>query len=290
MVSNARILYNAPLSSSPAVYQACFSPDNSKLYLSYRIAHYLFQFDLTDTSLQTNTSLGAESGYFNDPQLGLDGKIYIHSLVGNNSIDCIASPNLAGTACNLIPDAVILPASSSNVRGLHNLYVKPPRDTTYSSTDTTLLAGSINLKASESGYFSYLWNDGTITTDSDRVVNDTGTYWVTYGNYYCSSYIDTFIVRPFTTGVAQVKGPGAAYLTAYPSPAQSTVTVTINGIDEISGILQMIDATGRVVLIQICTSTEQTINIGDMAAGVYTVEYLDKTLSVRLQKKLVVSK
>lgn len=300
MVSNA-----ITLNSGTADYSVCFSPDNSKLYVInypdsvdsgvfYHNRH-ICQYDITQTTvsaiLNSKIDVSVAENNFNaySMRLGADGKIYLPGLgvtVDTTVVDAINYPNLSGAACDYVRDVVTLPSPASVYTGLPSMYMKPLRDTIHITTDTSMMLGNgLNLQI-PSGYFSYLWNDGS--TDSGKTITDTGTYWVTYGNY-CTYRTDTFVVHQ-STGISHVNGNNIATLTAYPSPAQTTITITIKGISNIKGSLQIIDAAGRTVKAHACHLNKQTMDIGNLADGVYTVEYMDKNQPIHLQQRLVIVK
>lgn len=93
-------------------YGVAFSQGSTKLYLSNAGKHKVFQFDLS--SNDPNQIVNSYTTIIDRPvqpvlgmQLGPDGKIYI--CTGVSSIDVISNPELLGTACNYIVDALILP-------------------------------------------------------------------------------------------------------------------------------------------------------------------------------------
>lgn len=306
------IVSNGISLTSDAGITQCFSPDNTKLYvqsinatnfsnISAKISQY-------DVSLPTATAIDSSRVDLDsssalsmaDMQLGPDGKIYMRTPLsyGNdtNVLATIDSPNNSNTACHLVPFSITLdtcswpavgyPSCGYMQLGIHNLYVKPLRDTVYSTTDTTLSpTGDLALKV-PSGYFGYLWSDGT--TDSTNTITDTGTYWVNYSDY-CTYRTDTFVVQ-HTTGISKINGANTAMLTVYPSPAQATATIIISGINKIKGNLQIIDALGRTVWEQSCNSRKQTIRVNGLAAGMYVVTYTDETQLIRLEQRLAITK
>jgi hypothetical protein len=288
--------------SSISVWSLEFSPDNTKLYVNQQTPDtgvnfysYVSQYDVslpTATAI-ANSRIDLDTAENNGgPQgltLGPDGKIYLGAQLYNEDtdvLDIINAPNEAGTACQFTPYAITLDANTYVGASMQNMYVKPIRDTVFTSSDTTLSAAGNLLVQIPSGYFNYLWSDGS--TDSSNVLNDTGTYWVSYGNY-CTYRTDTFVVRPYT-GIAKVNGTGAATLTAYPSPAHNTATVAISGLSKVDGTLQIIDMVGRTVLQQPCDNRKQILDVSDIAPGVYTILYTDKLQQIQLHQQLVIAR
>jgi PKD repeat protein len=91
-----------------------FSPDGSKLYVTYLLQHpYLCQFDLcagspgaiksSKVTIDSDT-LGANP-YSKTLQLAPDGKIYV-TRVDTSWLACISNPNGAGLSCNYVKHAV----------------------------------------------------------------------------------------------------------------------------------------------------------------------------------------
>lgn len=297
------VVSNAVTIGTDAGYGLCFSPDNSKFYLNHVymdlgngiINTYLSQFDIslpTTTDIlnsRVDVSVDSMSNQIKDLRLGPDGKIYLVGALHLNDTDVlhvINNPNAAGTACQFAPFAITLNAGTFTSAGLPNMYMKPLRDTIFTTTDTSMVLTSNLTLQIPSGYFNYLWNDGS--TDSDKVITDTGTYWVKYGNY-CTYRTDTFVVRQ-STGIMQVNGVAAASLTVYPSPTRDVANVAIRGLSKVDGALQLIDMVGRTVLEQTCGNKNQTLNVSNIAPGVYTVLYTDKGSSMQLHQQLVITK
>lgn len=291
------LLSNVVDLDSNMTYGAAFSPDGSKLYcIGGGGISVLAQYDLSQSSasgiISSKTILDSAlyDGDFitGDLRLGSDDKIYLPDDFNLDSISVINNPNAAGAACNFVPMSFPLLSGTAAGEGtgcLGNIFVLPQQDTTSATTNTNLLPNHTLVLHAPSGYFSYLWSNGT--TDTNNTVTQPGTYWVTYSNY-CTYHTDTFVVG-FPTSVANVK-QNAVTLAIYPSPAQTTVTITINGITKPKGTLQVIDETGRTVLEQPYTGERQTIDVSRMAAGIYMVAYHDDVSSLNMQQRFVVIK
>lgn len=231
------------LSFDQQTYNICFSPDNTKLYLTHGLllGLGLSQYDISSSNaaaiLATKTELNSTTiGWGNGLRLGPDDKIYVSGLdmsmlglLPATTLHRIESPNLAGIAATLTLNAVPLLAGGSGFFSLGNASIDlPPSDSTFSSQTLALCAPqtSLNLTVPADPAYTYLWNDGT--TANTRTVTGAGTYWVMYGPY-CPKIIDTFIVTdvdlrfdlgndtvicgtlfPFNLEAPQV--PGASYL------------------------------------------------------------------------------
>ncbi len=178
-------------------YDACFSPDNSKLYVvgSGGNSNHTLQFDLSsgnkDTILKSGTYVGGIT--FTDFKSGPDDKIYFKS--GSKSIGVIKYPNLAGTACEFTPISLIFNANPDLVSrtGFPNDVPVLNREYTYTRKEYVFtFAESFNLKASQLSGYDYLWNDGTAGTEQE--VTESGIYWVDYRMPPCALFADTFKV------------------------------------------------------------------------------------------------
>lgn len=147
-------------------YGACFSPDNTKLYITENM-HELWQYDLSLPTLpaiiSSKTSLGVNADYrVGDMQIGPDGKIYLSNL------DAIEYPNIAGAGCSYVHDAIALNGLSGNVMyGLPNAVINPVMASavapTVSLSDTAICAGTLskmNISASVSGAQNALFQWG----------------------------------------------------------------------------------------------------------------------------------
>ncbi len=226
-----------------------FSPDNSKLYITGVVpvtyTYSLFQFDVTQTTAAAikNSRQVILNTQWLDLRLAPDGKIY-HIINGTN-MGVINSPNLAGTACNYVPN-VITSTASVNSFGSYfpSEYIKgTPADTLLATTLDTFVCpdfGTLTLSAA-AGSSANLWDDGS--RESTRIITEPGTYYVYSAVDFCTNRIDTFTVStfeeadPVITVNGFVLGTTASY-SAYqwflnnveiPGATNSTLTVTENG-------------------------------------------------------------
>lgn len=211
VVSDQRTILPPPstlLSLDQQVYNVCFSPDNTKLYLTHGVlvGLGLTQYDISSgvpatiaaSAVELNsTTIGWGSGL----RLGADDKVYVSgtdmSLLGAipaTTLHRIEQPNLAGTAANLLLNTVNLAPGSFARFGLGNPTVGlPPVDTTFHTNNITVCApeSTADLTVPADPSYTYLWNDGS--AGSTRTVQAPGTYWVVYGPI-CPKIVDTFHV------------------------------------------------------------------------------------------------
>jgi hypothetical protein len=125
-------------------YGAEFSPDNTKLYSTQKVASdtmQVFQYNIalaTPNAIRSSKTSIAVIPRINasDIKLGPDGKMYFSAMDTfvtppgySRYLDRINSPNLAGAACGYIYRAVSLAPGTGMQLGLPNLYVT--EDTNY---------------------------------------------------------------------------------------------------------------------------------------------------------------
>ncbi|MCB0697293.1 MAG: T9SS type A sorting domain-containing protein [Chitinophagaceae bacterium] len=79
-------------------------------------------------------------------------------------------------------------------------------------------------------------------------------------------------------------------IAVYPNPAQNTIKVSLDGVNDLSGQLQLKDMMGRTVLQQHVEEAATEINISAMPNGVYTVVYVNSTGTEKLQARVVVAR
>lgn len=240
------IVSNAFRIDSNYTYGICFSPDNSKLYTSYRIrdltvsyiSYYpIRQYDISSFNAATIASTAIDidtPSVSNPPDLKLYHDTIYLGMSFSSSLARINKPNLSGAACDFQADAVPLLADGRNgmvIYGLCNTVVFPmPPDTSrLLSLDTMVCTRnqepfSLTLE-SPPGYNGYIWDDNS--TGAVRTVSMPGTYWV-LGMDSCHSRMDSFIIRQKDLSVSlgndtvlcdetfalelHVDLPGAAYL------------------------------------------------------------------------------
>jgi hypothetical protein len=185
----------------------------------------LFQYNIsagTPTAINNSRVLLSDSisSYNNVMRLGPNGKIYLASSYGGDTstatgyfyganqypgnysgppfqayIGCIQNPDVVGAGCNFNRKAVALQSYSSGAETMGGGFVKPyPNDTVFARHDTlgcNLTGGTIGLQSPSALSFHFEWDNGT--TNAQRTVNASGTYWVRNGDY-CHYRVDTFVV------------------------------------------------------------------------------------------------
>ena len=114
-------------------------------------------------------------------------------------------------------------------------------------------------------------------------------YAGTYNNDFGCGYSQYFYVINATEGISNINEGGVS-IDAYPNPAQNVVNVDIAGIQQVSGTLQVIDALGRVVTQTNCHNPHETLDVAQLATGVYTILYVNTASGNRLTARLLITK
>lgn len=118
--------FSIPYASIYQPYSVEFSPDNSKLYISFWNRNHVFQYNLSagsNAAIQASEirvdTYGATPPPVGQLALGNNGKIYIFSSM-SNALDAINNPNLAGAACGYTSGVIPFSAMQGSI-GLQNI-------------------------------------------------------------------------------------------------------------------------------------------------------------------------
>jgi gliding motility-associated-like protein len=266
---------DARLDTAGSFYGACFSPDNSKLYVTTVTSQVgmgisgtgIFQFNLalptTTAVIQSRTWLGDA---YSDLKTGPDGKIYFLNFF---SAGVINFPDLPGILCMTIPSAIPLVSGTYGHYGLPNEVVIVKDTTTARRYDVlACFRDSVILKGNTGGQ-SFLWGDGS-TADQLTVYNS-GTYTVRYQTG-CKDLTDTFVVTlekmPLITADSVCPGTGTGKAGAV---ARDNTAYTYTWKDaEGSNISVKLSSTGDMV---------SNLNEGNYSVKLNSVSGCDTTVS-----------
>lgn len=114
------------------------------------------------------------------------------------------------------------------------------------------------------------------------------TYSGNYGNDFGCGFTQYFYTTT-PTGITSLSESPLEIL-AYPNPAQNTVTIALSGMDRVNGVIQLIDALGRVVTQDNCNTAQQQLNTSSLANGIYTVLFVDNVSGNKLTTRLLIAK
>ncbi len=199
------LLSNAVVVKSPAkCYGVEFSPNSKLLYVTGN--DNIFQYNITATDVAATQKSVGSINVASSIKLGPDSKIYLVSKYLAGSLSVINNPNIEGTGCNFVTDAVDLGGKKTFV-GLPNFVVAPyyllDIDTEHDCNDTEVSFMTIGTVNAESVIWDF--GDGNQSTSQFAVHTyaATGTYTV---KAKAKSGKET---RYFTKQVVVVKAPVA---------------------------------------------------------------------------------
>lgn len=267
VVSNCRTF------SSFALYDAEFSPDDSKLYVTNLDSLSIEQYDL---SLPTTPAIVASrmricgTAEVNTAlRLGPDGKIYA-STMGNTTLDCIPYPNATGLACGYLTNVVNIAPGFINM-GLPNQVWKVFGVGPVISGPTEVCIGdTVTLYNSVPGgvWVSSDWSIAAPIVNGLIKGISAGTVTITYrtaeGECFASRTL-TVIDCGNTTSVSG--NTAAAVVNIYPVPAGDNITVQLG--TQAPATLTLHDVTGRQVYTATLSQKVSHLNIAHLAPGTY---------------------
>lgn len=191
--STGKLTFNKEIKTERFPYGVCFSPDDSKLYVSFEKGDIgVAQYDLLSNSssiIKRNLNLNSYGALRGGP----DGKIYIAK--SGKYLDAILKPNSAGELCNYTSNYIYLD-NGSCAFGLPNSIVTPACNKEVEKTETP--CSDIYLKAMEdtvtcdfvykitvkSNATNLVWS--TKEKGNSIIVSESGYYKVTASTGNCS--------------------------------------------------------------------------------------------------------
>jgi len=180
-------------------YGAEFSRSGDVLYVG-EFGGDIFQYDMTALNIpSTRTLIGnlSLSGEIGQLQIAPDDKIYVNYNIfpsGGNFIGRINSPDLLGSGCDFVQNAVSF--GTTTIYGLP-WYYSPSKINSSElnlGADTTICADTDIIISLESSLIptTYLWIDGS--TNSSLNITTAGSYWVQRQIGTCPLETDTIII------------------------------------------------------------------------------------------------
>lgn len=175
-------------------YGVCFSPGNSKLYVSFLMGESgIIQYDM-NTKKISEIVTNERNNSFGSIQAGPDGKIYIAR--NSEYLDVISFPEKTGAACGYSRHAIKL-SPASCAFGLP-AYIESPK-----STDMKFVYDPCSdvVKFPFSAYHGKSSRTVEIITCEDKYLLDAGNFG---GTYQWSTYATTQTILVYTTGLYKV--------------------------------------------------------------------------------------
>ncbi len=180
-------------------YGVCFSPDNTKLYANdwgHLGDNKIYQFDVSSNNASTiigsRVTVSASSNYFSGIKRGPDNKVYY--FYSPEQIGVIRNPDLPGMACDPDTAAIAMPLESG--KNFPNVVpVAIPPAPLYTATDSLICgdAAQIGPRAPLNSTSGHTWSNGQTTPTI--VIEQDGTYWVSYLEQNCQERVDTFRIE-----------------------------------------------------------------------------------------------
>lgn len=156
----------------------------------------------------------------------------------------------------------------------------------YSQSDTTLVDATIDFdgSASTGDGLTYAWDFGNSTTGTGATAGGTYTANQSYNvtltvTDRCGNTDDT-TVAVIVTHISIVENVYDASIDVYPNPSKGDFKVKISGAN-VDYDLEVMDLSGKMIykMTDLVSEVEQTINLGDVASGVYIVRLSGKGLN-----------
>ncbi|MEI8280052.1 MAG: peptide-N-glycosidase F-related protein [Bacteroidota bacterium] len=115
-------------------------------------------------------------------------------------------------------------------------------------------------------------------------------YSGSYKNDFGCTYTQYFSVLT-GLGVKEVNNAFELLLNAYPNPAQNEVTISIQGVNDLKGMIRIYDVVGKVVMEQRCKSNNENVHVDGLSNGIYNVIYFsDAHPNAKLNTRLVIAR
>lgn len=170
-------------------YGACFSPDDTKLYVSDLTSLKQYDISLPTTASIINSVVIIDSinlltgfNYFGDIQMAPDNRLYISRGGSVNYVSSIEQPNAAGLSCGYVDMALDLSGLgggtgmfSMGAYGLPNDIANPAVDSQQVFIHDTITCDTV-FAASSVIQGTHIWNTGAAT--AAIAISESGTYWV----------------------------------------------------------------------------------------------------------------
>ncbi|MDP3567321.1 T9SS type A sorting domain-containing protein [Sediminibacterium sp.] len=168
-----------------------------------------------------------------------------------------------------------------------------PSPTVNASSNNSVICVGQQVILSATGANTYTWQPGSV---SGATVSDTPAATQTYtvsgsGANGCVGVNTVMVTVSLCTGIAQLNGNAIKY-SVYPNPAKDEVTLNINSFKLIEIGIELIDASGKLIVKQVVkfdkTRSDQKINISSVSSGVYFIKLISNegdTQTIKLIKE-----
>ncbi len=284
------------------------SPNSRFLYVTS--TGWVLQFDLWAGDIEASKdTVAVYDGYqspfttnFYKMQLGPDGRIYINSTNGVNTLHTIQYPNRKGVACEVRQHSVQLPTynartmphfpnyrlgpldgSPCDTLGLDNLPIAKFR---YEQDTTDYL----QVEFTDLSYYepaTWQWDFGDNTTSQDtspvHVFSQPGSYeaCLTVGNMNGEH---TFCRTLELGTVSSVEAAQKVSINVFPNPARGGVNITFTNYLPRDAKIVLFDAVGHRHKVQPLQTGRNTLRLDGLQAGIYFYEIWEGELLLKSGK------
>jgi PKD repeat protein len=280
---------------------AAVSQSSQFLYVSH--SNHVYQYDLwAEDVFATEDTVATYDGYldlgffstrFYLAQLAPDGKIYLNSPSGVQTLHVIESPDEKGEACDVRQHSIALPNFNSFALANHPNYRLGPIDGSPVDTlgidnlprayyridrspDDTLNFHFQDLSFYEPGTWSWTFGDGGSSNDRhpNHNYSGIGIYEVclTVSNDLGS---DTHC-RTIELGPVGLDDPITLKFTTFPNPVQDVMVFDLGDYMPLNGSFMLYDAVGREVFSQQVLYRQASFNLRHLKVGVYYYSFWDQ--------------
>ncbi|GEP51925.1 hypothetical protein FNO01nite_25970 [Flavobacterium noncentrifugens] len=288
IVSNQKII-TFPSIGGFGSYGIEFSPNSNLIYLAdHRGENRVFQFDITletpELIANSRVALAANIQALGALQLGPDNKIYL-ARENSSFLGVINQPNVIGTACDYVADAVNLAGKTSSL-GLPGFVASSLVKTepyihsfspTSGNTGTTVTITGINFNTTPSNNFVKINGlEAIVTAASETSLTVTVPAAATTGNFSvevgCGIVASTAVFTVTNLGIHEEK---TNEIILHPNPSGGIFNVLSNGLSGTSEVV-VSDVNGRLVYQGKSNLSENpAIDLHHIQSGMYILKIIN---------------
>jgi hypothetical protein len=109
------------------------------------------------------------------------------------------------------------------------------------------------------------------------------------GDFGCG--FTQYFTTSFPAGVTEMANNTSLEITTFPNPATNSVTISINGINQVDGVIRIYNTIGQIISEEPCHSASQVVNTSALPNGVYQLVFINNAdKEAKLHTKLVIVK
>ena len=130
----------------------------------------------------------------------------------------------------------------------------------------------------------------TTTTYNATALTPATLYYAHVRDSCGATSLSAWVTTPFTTlsttGFNNTLALGFG-VTAYPNPVKDEVTINISGVENISGRMELMDLSGRIIKTEVVSTDVVNISMAGLTPGIYVIRYSDAkhTQTIKVSKQ-----